>query len=96
MASPFVALAEAISVTERIGLGSCVSHAGFRRPLLLASDVAALAVLSETGGPVWRWEPATPRPSGTCSGRAARTWPGAYSASRRWRRRAVRCWRGTR
>ncbi|MFD7996721.1 LLM class flavin-dependent oxidoreductase [Streptomyces mexicanus] len=47
VASPFVALAAAASVTERIGLGSYVSHAGIREPLLLASDVAALDVLSD-------------------------------------------------
>lgn len=45
-ASPFVALAAAASVTERLGLGSYVSHAGVREPLLLASDVATLDVLS--------------------------------------------------
>lgn len=45
-ASPFVALAAAASVTERLGLGSCVSHAGIREPLLLACDVATLDVVS--------------------------------------------------
>ncbi|MFI1093784.1 LLM class flavin-dependent oxidoreductase [Streptomyces sp. NPDC020917] len=45
-ASPFVALAAAAMVTERLGLGSYVSHAGIREPLLLASDVATLDVLS--------------------------------------------------
>ncbi|WP_328471400.1 LLM class flavin-dependent oxidoreductase [Streptomyces sp. NBC_00448] len=45
-ASPFVALAAAALVTERIKLGSYVSHAGVREPLLLASDVATLDVLS--------------------------------------------------
>ncbi|ANZ21114.1 flavin-dependent oxidoreductase, F420-dependent methylene-tetrahydromethanopterin reductase [Streptomyces noursei ATCC 11455] len=46
VASPFVALAAAAAVTERIGLGSYVSQAGIREPLLLASDVATLDVLS--------------------------------------------------
>ncbi|HZG06592.1 MAG TPA: LLM class flavin-dependent oxidoreductase [Streptomyces sp.] len=45
-ASPFVALAAAASVTERLGLGSYVSNAGVREPLLLASDVATLDVVS--------------------------------------------------
>ncbi len=45
-ASPFVALAAAGAVTERIGLGSYVSHAGVREPLLLAGDVATLDVVS--------------------------------------------------
>jgi len=44
--SPFVALAAAAAVTERIGLGSYVSQAGVREPLLLASDVATLDVVS--------------------------------------------------
>ncbi|MFE7311549.1 LLM class flavin-dependent oxidoreductase [Streptomyces sp. NPDC057555] len=46
VASPFVALAAAAAVTERLGLGTYVSHAGVREPLLLASDVATLDVLS--------------------------------------------------
>lgn len=45
-ASPFVALAAAASVTEHLELGSYVSHAGIREPLLLASDVATLDVVS--------------------------------------------------
>lgn len=45
-ASPFVALAAAASVTSSIGLGSYVSNAGVREPLLLAADVATLDVLS--------------------------------------------------
>ncbi|MFI0723671.1 LLM class flavin-dependent oxidoreductase [Streptomyces sp. NPDC021224] len=45
-ASPFVALAAAAAVTERLGLGSYVSQAGVREPLLLASDVATLDVVS--------------------------------------------------
>ncbi|PRX50719.1 putative F420-dependent oxidoreductase [Nonomuraea fuscirosea] len=45
-ASPFVALAAAASVTSTIGLGSYVSNAGVREPLLLAADVATLDVLS--------------------------------------------------
>ncbi|WP_329454183.1 LLM class flavin-dependent oxidoreductase [Streptomyces sp. NBC_01497] len=44
--SPFVALAAAAPVTETIGLGSYVSQAGVREPLLLASDVAGLDLLS--------------------------------------------------
>ncbi|MFE1786616.1 LLM class flavin-dependent oxidoreductase [Streptomyces sp. NPDC059506] len=46
-ASPFVALAAAAAVTERIGLGSYVSQAGVREPLLLASDVATLDLVSD-------------------------------------------------
>nr|WP_086010130.1 LLM class flavin-dependent oxidoreductase [Streptantibioticus cattleyicolor] len=46
VASPFVALAAAASVTTRLELGSYVSHAGIREPLLLASDVATLDVVS--------------------------------------------------
>lgn len=45
-ASPFVALAAAAAVTSRIALGSYVSNAGIREPLLLASDVATLDLLS--------------------------------------------------
>ncbi|MQA98084.1 MAG: LLM class flavin-dependent oxidoreductase [Streptosporangiales bacterium] len=45
-ASPFVALAAAAGVTSRIGLGTYVSQAGVREPLLLASDVATLDVVS--------------------------------------------------
>jgi probable F420-dependent oxidoreductase len=45
-ASPFVALAAAAAVTSRIRLGSYVSNAGVREPLLLASDVATLDVVS--------------------------------------------------
>jgi len=44
--SPFVALAAAAAVTERIGVGSYVSQAGVREPLLLASDVATLDLVS--------------------------------------------------
>ncbi|MDO3706061.1 TIGR03621 family F420-dependent LLM class oxidoreductase [Micromonospora sp. C28SCA-DRY-2] len=46
VASPFVALAAAAAVTSTIGLGSYVSNAGIREPMLLASDVATLDVLS--------------------------------------------------
>lgn len=45
-ASPFVALAAAAAVTERLGVGSYVSQAGVREPLLLAADVATLDVVS--------------------------------------------------
>ncbi|WP_250000982.1 LLM class flavin-dependent oxidoreductase [Actinoplanes sp. M2I2] len=45
-ASPFVALAAAAAVTSRIRLRSYVSNAGVREPLLLASDVATLDVVS--------------------------------------------------
>jgi probable F420-dependent oxidoreductase len=46
-ASPFVALAAAAAVTSRLRLGSYVSNAGVREPLLLASDVATLDVVSD-------------------------------------------------
>lgn len=44
--SPFVALAAAASVTSTLGLGSYVSNAGIREPMLLACDVATLDVVS--------------------------------------------------
>jgi alkanesulfonate monooxygenase SsuD/methylene tetrahydromethanopterin reductase-like flavin-dependent oxidoreductase (luciferase family) len=44
--SPFVALAAAASVTSRIGLGSYVSNAAVRDPILFAADVATLDVVS--------------------------------------------------
>lgn len=44
--SPFVALAAAAAVTSTIRLGSYVSNAGVREPILLASDVATLDVVS--------------------------------------------------
>lgn len=46
-ASPFVALAAAAAVTTRLRLGSYVSNAGVREPILLASDVATLDVVSD-------------------------------------------------
>ncbi len=45
--SPFVALAAAAAVTRRIGLGTYVVNAGIRDPLLLASDVATLDLVSD-------------------------------------------------
>ncbi|RQW86692.1 LLM class flavin-dependent oxidoreductase [Micromonospora globispora] len=45
-ASPFVALATAAAVTSTLGLGSYVSNAGVREPILLATDVATLDVVS--------------------------------------------------
>jgi probable F420-dependent oxidoreductase len=45
-ASPFVALAAAAAVTSTIRLGSYVSNAGVREPMLLAADVATLDVVS--------------------------------------------------
>lgn len=44
--SPFLALAAAAAVTDRIGLGTYVSNAGIRDPFSLATDVATLDVLS--------------------------------------------------
>ncbi len=44
--SPFVALAAAAAVTTTLGVGSYVSQGGVRDPLLLASDVATLDVVS--------------------------------------------------
>lgn len=44
--SPFVVLAAAAAVTKTIKLGSYVSNAGVREPMLLATDVATLDVLS--------------------------------------------------
>ncbi len=45
-ASPFVALAAAAAVTSTIGLGSYVSNAAVREPILLATDLATLDVVS--------------------------------------------------
>ena len=45
-ASPFVALGAAAAVTSTLQLGSYVSNAGVREPMLLAADVATLDVLS--------------------------------------------------
>ncbi|MEO3746818.1 LLM class flavin-dependent oxidoreductase [Plantactinospora sp. B5E13] len=45
-ASPFVALAAASAVTSTLGLGSNVSNAGVREPVLLAADVATLDLVS--------------------------------------------------
>lgn len=46
-ASPFVALAAAVAVTERIELGTCVVNAGVWEPLALASAVATLDIVSD-------------------------------------------------
>lgn len=45
-AAPYVALAAAAAVTSRIRLGAYVANAGVREPILLASDVATLDVVS--------------------------------------------------
>jgi probable F420-dependent oxidoreductase len=45
-ASPFVSLAAAAAVTTRLKLGSYVVNAGVREPILLASDVATLDLIS--------------------------------------------------
>jgi probable F420-dependent oxidoreductase len=45
-ASPFVALAAAAGVTERIQLGSCMVNAGIWTPIALASEVATLDLVS--------------------------------------------------
>ncbi|WIM97415.1 LLM class flavin-dependent oxidoreductase [Actinoplanes oblitus] len=45
-ASPFVSLAAAAAVTSTLRLGSYVVNAGIREPLLLASDVATLDLVS--------------------------------------------------
>ena len=45
-ASPFVALAAAAAVTTTLQLGSYVSNAAVREPILLAADVATLDVVS--------------------------------------------------
>ena len=44
--APFVALAAAATVTDRIRLGTCVVNAGRWEPLVLATEVATLDVLS--------------------------------------------------
>lgn len=45
--APFVALAAAAAVTERIELGTCVINAGVWEPLDLAAEVATLDLLSD-------------------------------------------------
>ncbi len=45
--SPFVALAAAAAVTERIELGTCVVNAGVWEPIALANAVATLDVVSD-------------------------------------------------
>jgi probable F420-dependent oxidoreductase len=45
-ASPFVALAAAAAVTERIRLGTCVANAGTWEPLALAAEIASLDLVS--------------------------------------------------
>lgn len=45
--APFVALAAAAAVTERVGLGTCVANAGRWKPLDLANAVATLDVVSD-------------------------------------------------
>jgi probable F420-dependent oxidoreductase len=45
-ASPFVALAAAAAVTSSIALGSYVSNAAVREPILLATDIATLDLVS--------------------------------------------------
>ncbi len=45
-ASPFVALAAAAAVTERVALGTCVVNAGLWEPIVLASEVATLDLVS--------------------------------------------------
>ncbi len=44
--SPFVSLAAAAAVTDRIGLGTYVSQAGVREPVHMVNDAAALALLA--------------------------------------------------
>ncbi len=44
--SPFVALAAAAAVTERVALGTCVVNAGLWEPIALASEVATLDLVS--------------------------------------------------
>lgn len=44
--APFVALAAAAAVTERIQLGTCVVNAGMWEPVQLASEIATLDVVS--------------------------------------------------
>lgn len=45
--APFVALAAAAAVTERITLGTCVLNAGTWEPLALATEIATLDVVSD-------------------------------------------------
>ena len=44
--SPFLALASAAAVTDRLGLGTAVVNCGVREPLDIAADAATLQVLS--------------------------------------------------
>lgn len=45
-AAPFVALAAAAAVTDRIRLGTCVANAGVWEPMALAGEVATLDLMS--------------------------------------------------
>ncbi|WP_198319383.1 LLM class flavin-dependent oxidoreductase [Actinopolyspora erythraea] len=62
-ASPFVSLAAAAGATSTPRLGSYVLNTGVRDPLLIASDVATLDVVSG-GRPRSASVPGTPPPSG--------------------------------
>lgn len=44
--APFVSLAAAASVTEQVALGTCVANAGLWEPVVLASEVATLDIVS--------------------------------------------------
>jgi probable F420-dependent oxidoreductase len=46
LAAPFVALAAAASVTDRVRLGTCVLNAGLWEPLTLAAELATLDAVS--------------------------------------------------
>lgn len=46
-ADPFVALAAAAAVTERIRLGTCVLNAGVWEPIPLATAVATVDLISQ-------------------------------------------------
>ena len=46
VAAPFVALAAAAAVTDRIRLGTCVANAGMWEPVALANEIATLDLVS--------------------------------------------------
>lgn len=46
VAAPFVALAAAAAVTDRIRLGTCVANAGMWEPVALANEIATLDLMS--------------------------------------------------
>ncbi|WP_238454015.1 LLM class flavin-dependent oxidoreductase [Micromonospora sp. ATA51] len=90
-ASPFVSLAAAAAVTSTLGLGSYVSNAGVREPILLATDVATLDMVSGGRARLGLGAGHTPaewRPSAA----SGPTSPPGYAAAWPSRRPSGTCW----